>query len=77
MAHRTRSPVIRAGKSIREFCAAYGISRSTYFKWREAGHAPAQIQPAGPRGRVLITQESEDAWKRAHSALAATISAAE
>jgi hypothetical protein len=74
--NRTSPLVERAGKSIAEFCAAYGISRATFANWRKDGVAPACTQVV-PRGRVLITQESEDQWKRAHTAIANAITAAE
>ena len=74
--NRTGPLVERAGKSIAEFCAAYGISRATFANWRKDGLGPACTQVV-PRGRVLITQASEDQWKRAHTAPVATISAAE
>jgi hypothetical protein len=77
MVRRAQLPLPRASKSIREFCTTYGISRSTYFKWHKAGLGPAVTQPAGPRGRVLITPESEQAWKARHTALAAVIDGAE
>jgi hypothetical protein len=69
-------PIARAGKSIAEFCQAYGISRSTWNNWQKAGLGPAVTQPV-PGGRVLITAEAEDEWKRRHTAIAATIEAAE
>ena len=73
--NRTSPLVERAGKSIAEFCAAYGISRATFANWRKDGLGPACTQVV-PRGRVLITQESEDQWKRAHTALPDAINSA-
>jgi hypothetical protein len=66
----------RLGKSPAEFCEAYGISRSTFEEWRRRGLGPAELQPIAG-GRIVITQEAEDAWKAKHSALAAVIDAAE
>jgi hypothetical protein len=78
-AGRTRDgpPIPRAGKSIAEFCRSYGISRSTWNNWQKKGIGPAVTQPAGPRGRVLITEEAEAEWKRRYTTLAAVIEAAE
>jgi hypothetical protein len=67
----------RPGKSIREFCEAYGIHRSTFYVWKAAGLAPAVTQPAGPRGWQIITEQSEQAWRERHTALAAVIEAAD
>jgi hypothetical protein len=78
MAHpfRVGSPFKRAGKSVAEFCAAYGISRSTFENWARKGVGPAIMQPM-PGGRKLITQEAEDQWKRTHTAITTAINAAE
>ena len=70
-----RAPLKRPAKSIREFCESYGISRGTFANWRKDGLAPACTQVV-PRGRVLITQESEDQWTRAHTALPDAINSA-
>ena len=67
----------RASKSVAEFCAAYHITRRTFEHWVQKGIGPAITQPAGRYGRIVITAESEDAWKAKHTAIAATISAAE
>jgi len=77
MARRTFPAVARAGKSIREFCAAYNVSRGTFYAWQKAGVGPALLQPSGPRGRVIIPTESEIAWRERHTALAAVIEAGE
>jgi hypothetical protein len=67
----------RLGKSVDEFCAAYGISRSTFETWRRARPplGPAELQPI-PGGRIIITEEAEAAWKERHTAIANTITAA-
>jgi len=67
----------RASKSVAQFCADYHITRRTFEHWVARGIGPAITQPAGRYGRIVITQESEDAWKAKHTAIAATISAAE
>ena len=71
-----RKGLCRPGKSVRDFCEAYGISRATFYAWKAAGIAPAVTQPAGPRGWQIITEESEQAWRERHTALAAVIEAA-
>jgi hypothetical protein len=71
------TPVERKGKTPDEFCQVYGIARRTFEKWKAKGLAPAVLQPGGPHGWQLITQESEDEWRRRHTTVAATISAAE
>jgi hypothetical protein len=65
-----------AGKTISQFCRDWDIGRATFYLWKKQGLAPAVTQPAGPRGRVIITPESEEAWKRAHTSLAGVIAAA-
>jgi hypothetical protein len=72
----TGRKIQRAGKSISEFCRTWNIGRATFYNWRKLGLAPAVTQPAGPGGRAIITPESEEAWKRAHTSLAAVIDAA-
>jgi len=66
----------RLGKSVDEFRAAYGVSRSTFETWRRQGLGPAEIQPV-KGGRIIISEEAELQWKARFSAIAATISAAE
>jgi hypothetical protein len=66
----------RLGKSVQEFCLAYGISRSTFEVWRRRGLGPDEVQPI-PGGRILITEESENAWKAKHSGIAAVLGAAD
>jgi hypothetical protein len=72
----TAEKLKRSSKSVREFCNAYHITRRTFEHWVKKGIGPAITQPAGRNGRVVITAESEDDWKRKHTALAATITAA-
>jgi hypothetical protein len=68
-----RQPVVRAGLSIAEFCRLYGVAPRTFYNWRKRGVAPAVTQPAGPGGKVIITDEAQQAWRRAHTGLAAVI----
>jgi hypothetical protein len=64
----------RAGKSITEFCRDWDIGRATFYLWRKRGLAPAVVQPAGPRGRALITAEAEQVWAARHTSSAAAAS---
>jgi hypothetical protein len=64
-----RAPLERSSKSIAQFCRDHDICRQTFSNWRKQGLAPAVIQVAGPRGRVLITAEAEAAWRERHSEL--------
>jgi hypothetical protein len=60
----------RRGKSPAEFCATYGISRSTYEEWQRRGIGPAVLQPI-PGGRVIITDQAEADWLAKRTAFAA------
>jgi len=57
-----RTPMPKAAYSIDEFCEAYGISRSTYEKYRAAGHGPREMRLGS---RVMISLEAAQAWNRA------------
>lgn len=48
-----------AAYSIIEFCEAYRLSRSGFYKLRAAGRAPALMQVGK---RVLISLEAAAAW---------------
>jgi excisionase family DNA binding protein len=50
-----------AAYSIIEFCRAYGLGRSTFYRLQSAGHAP-RIMAVGRRR--LITREAADEWCR-------------
>lgn len=73
---RSAPAVSRAGKSPAEFCAAYGISRSTFEDWRRRGLGPAELQPI-PGGRIIITEAAEAAWLAQRIAPAAVVDPAE
>ena len=60
-------------KSIRDFCASNGFSRSTYYNLKREGKAPREML-VGER-RVVISPEAEDEWRRAREADAAHRSA--
>jgi hypothetical protein len=66
----------RLGKSPTEFCAAYGISRSTFEEWRRRGLGPAELQPI-PGGRIIISAAAEAEWLAKRSTLAAVADPAE
>ena len=50
-----------AAYSVMEFCRAYGLGRSTFYRLQSAGHAP-RIMAIGRRR--LITREAADEWRR-------------
>ena len=55
----------RAALTIREFCAAHGISRRQYYRLKAQGRAPHETRFGGKI--VLITQESARAWRKRHT----------
>ena len=57
----------RAAYTIREFCEAHRISKSTYYNLRKQGLGPDQCRGAElrPGGRVIITMEAAARWRRA------------
>jgi hypothetical protein len=67
----------RASKTVAQFCADYHITRRTFEHWIARGIGPTILQPGGFRGRIVITAEAEEAWKRAHTAISAAIDTAE
>jgi hypothetical protein len=48
--------------SIGEFCRRHSISQGTYYNLRNAGKGP---QEGKVLGRVLITKESAQDWRKA------------
>jgi hypothetical protein len=65
----------RTGKSVAEFCASLGVSRSTFETWRRRGVGPAELQPI-PGGRIVITDTAEQEWRAKFTGIAAVIDAA-
>jgi hypothetical protein len=61
---QARAPPLleRAAYTIREFCDAHRISRSTYYNLRKQGLGPDE---ARVRDRVIITMEAAARWRRA------------
>jgi hypothetical protein len=59
--------------TIDEFCVRHGISRGTYYNLKDIGKAPTEMRAMG---RVLISREAAEAWRRAREAEAADSSAA-
>ena len=47
--------------SIATFCRRHGISRQTYYDWKNRGLTPREIVL---RGRRLITREAAEQWRR-------------
>jgi hypothetical protein len=52
----------RAAYTIREFCDAHRISKSTYYNLRKQGLGPDE---ARVRDRVIITMEAAARWRKA------------
>lgn len=63
---KATAPAPKIAKTVEQFCEDYGISRRTFENWEARGAAPEITQPV-PGGRKLITRESEEAWKQAHT----------
>jgi hypothetical protein len=60
----------RTGLSPDQFCQRYGISRSTFEDWRRRGVGPAELQPLGRGGRIIITEQAEADWLAKRTAFA-------
>src|SRR5438045_7640649 len=60
-AGKDRPQVARQAMSIKEFCAAHGIGRTTFYKLRKSGRAPRQMVLCG-RMR-MISAEAAEAWR--------------
>lgn len=54
--------VARVAYSIEEFCHAYGISRTFYFKLKDRGDGPREMRVGH---RVLISFEASAEWRKA------------
>jgi len=59
--------------SIKEFCEAHSISKETFFKMRHRGIGPTEMRIGR---RVLISDESARAWRRAREQAATEATAA-
>lgn len=57
--------------SIREFCFAEGISPTTFYKMRQAGHGPREMRVPGSSA-VRISPEARRDWHVYLEQLAAT-----
>ena len=66
---RIASPVQRAAYSIREFCEAHRLSKSMYYKLREAGLGPREARALK---KVIITFEAAADWRREREATTKT-----
>ena len=51
--------------TLDEFCRRHAISRGTFYNLKRSGQAPLEMRAMG---RVLITRESAEAWRRAREA---------
>jgi hypothetical protein len=67
----TRAPHLlpeARGKTIEEFCRVYGLTRGTFYRWKDNGRAPALLNPSGePKGWQIITAEAEHEWRQKFS----------
>ena len=59
--------------TIRQFCAAFGISEDFFYKLRRQGHGP-RLMKVGTR--TLISIDAADAWRREREAATANHSPA-
>lgn len=57
-----KSTAERDAYTIEEFCQRHAISRGTYYNLRAADKGPKEARALG---RVLITRESAELWRRA------------
>jgi hypothetical protein len=55
----------RDAYTVDEFCHRHMISRGSYYNMRAIGIAPTEMRAMG---RVLISRESAEAWRRAREA---------
>jgi hypothetical protein len=54
---------MRMTYTIQQFCDGYNVSRSTFYRERDAGRAP-DLMKVGRR--VLISIEAAEEWARKH-----------
>jgi hypothetical protein len=59
----------RLALSIREFCAAHGISEDFYYKLKRQGRGPVEMKVGA---RTLISHEAATDWRRGNEAVKAT-----
>lgn len=62
---KSRDRVPLAAYSIREFCAAHGLSESFYYRIRHAGLGPDEMKVLS---RTMISVEAAARWRLAHEA---------
>jgi excisionase family DNA binding protein len=55
-----KPPADRAKLTVAEVCAELGVSRSTFYTWRQTGKAPRCIKL--PNGDVRIRRTDLDSW---------------
>jgi predicted DNA-binding transcriptional regulator AlpA len=69
----TGRKIPRAAFTIPEFCAAHGFSRATFYNMQAKGEGPAVMHVLG---RVLISAEAAQEWRRQRTEAAAAAMAA-
>jgi hypothetical protein len=52
----------RDAYTVEEFCRRHAISRGTYYNLKNLGLGPREARALG---RVLVTREAAEAWRRA------------
>ena len=65
MSKEAKTEVERAVYSIGKWIKRYEISRSACYTMMAEGRGPKLLRVGG---RVLISKEADDAWRRAHEA---------
>lgn len=53
--------VARQAMSIKQFCAAFGIGETLFYKLKKQGRGPVEMRIGG---RTLISLEAAEAWRR-------------
>ena len=46
--------------TVRQFCMAVGVSRDTFYRWRQLGNAP--VAHRLPNGSLRIARANYEAW---------------
>ena len=64
---RTKTPLMTY--TVKQFCDAHNISRATYYRLKEEGLAPAEMNLG--RRLVVISYEAAADWRRARGGKAA------
>jgi hypothetical protein len=63
--HRARAPPGILAFTVEEFCRQHSLGISTYYRLRQQGQGPQEMQVGGKR---LISIEAAAAWRRSREA---------